>query len=290
MATPQGNDTVYVAGLPDTVSERDIAAHFGSIGQLKQDKKRRCEKIWLYRDRDTGLPKGDATVSYMDPHAAEAAVNWFNSTQFMGRTLSVSLAERKGGGESLNLPASHFADPLGRNANADNAANDAAHPDPTSAPNDDDDAHARGNPARAPGAPKERRDGDWPCPNASCGNVNFAYRGQCNRCGAARPASAGGGGVGKNDKPNGIFGPDDWTCSNCFNVNWARRKKCNECGAPKEGKAKEPEAPEEEPAEAAKPDAEAKKEAEGASAGGGAAEGGTRSEDFDSNDANSWRI
>ena len=41
MATPQGNDTVYVAGLPDTVSERDIAAHFGSIGQLKQDKKRR---------------------------------------------------------------------------------------------------------------------------------------------------------------------------------------------------------------------------------------------------------
>ena len=296
MATPQGNDTVYVAGLPDTVSERDIAAHFGSIGQLKQDKKRRCEKIWLYRDRDTGLPKGDATVSYMDPHAAEAAVNWFNSTQFMGRTLSVSLAERKGGGESLNLPASHFADPLGRNANADNAANDAAHPDPTSAPNDDDDDRARGNPARAPGAPKERRDGDWPCPNpacgnvnfafrgrchrcgeprpgggtagsggtagdvppgrkppppkqvrdgdwpcpnASCGNVNFAYRGQCNRCGAARPAGAGGGGVGKNDKPNGIFGPDDWTCSNCFNVNWARRKKCNECGAPKEGKAKE---------------------------------------------------
>ena len=135
MATPQGNDTVYVAGLPDTVSERDIAAHFGSIGQLKQDKKRRCEKIWLYRDRDTGLPKGDATVSYMDPHAAEAAVNWFNNTQFMGRTLSVSLAERKGGGETLNLPASHFADPLGRNANADNAA----HPDPTSAPNDDND-------------------------------------------------------------------------------------------------------------------------------------------------------
>ena len=87
--------------------------------------------------------------------------------------------------------------------------------------------------------PKQGRDGDWPCPNASCGNVNFAYRGQCNRCGAARPAGAGAGGVGKNDKPNGIFGPDDWTCSNCFNVNWARRAKCNECGAPKEGKAKE---------------------------------------------------
>ena len=91
MATPQGNDTVYVAGLPDVVTEKDIAAHFGSIGTLKQDKKRRCDKIWLYRDRDTGLPKGDATVSYADPHAAEAAVSWFNNTEFMGSTLAVSL-------------------------------------------------------------------------------------------------------------------------------------------------------------------------------------------------------
>ena len=125
MATPQGNDTVYVAGLPDVVTEKDIAAHFGSIGTLKQDKKRRCHRILLYRDRDTGLPKGDATVSYADPHAAEAAVSWFNNTEFMGSTLAVSLAERNGGGDSLNLPASHYADPLGRDADSGNA-----HPTP----------------------------------------------------------------------------------------------------------------------------------------------------------------
>jgi RNA recognition motif-containing protein len=35
MATPQGNDTVYVAGLPDVVTEKDIAAHFGSIGHVE---------------------------------------------------------------------------------------------------------------------------------------------------------------------------------------------------------------------------------------------------------------
>ena len=197
MATPQGNDTVYVAGLPDTVSERDIAAHFGSIGQLKQDKKRRCEKIWLYRDRDTGLPKGDATVSYMDPHAAEAAVNWFNNTQFMGSTLSVSLAERKGGGESLNLPASHFADPLGRNPNNNdnsNAAGDDARPDPTSAPNDDD-ANPRGTPPAPPALPRRGATaiGRVPIPRAAtstslsaAGAIDAASPG---RAGAARRAA-----------------------------------------------------------------------------------------------------
>ena len=295
MATPQGNDTVYVAGLPDVVTEKDIAAHFGSIGTLKQDKKRRCDKIWLYRDRDTGLPKGDATVSYADPHAAEAAVSWFNNTEFMGSTLAVSLAERKGGGDSLNLPASHYADPLGRDADSGNAhptpnppvtaaSSDVpvggggntpagvggAQPKPkttrdgdwpcpnpacgntnfafrgkcnrcgTSRPGGDDSAAGNKPPASNP-KPKELRNGDWACPDASCGNVNFAYRGQCNRCGSQRPAGAKGmQGVGGRDggKPS-IFGPDDWTCSNCFNVNWARRNKCNECGTGKEGKAVE---------------------------------------------------
>jgi hypothetical protein len=295
MATPQGNDTVYVAGLPDVVTEKDIAAHFGSIGTLKQDKKRRCHRIWLYRDRDTGLPKGDATVSYADPHAAEAAVSWFNNTEFMGSTLAVSLAERKGGGDSLNLPASHYADPLGRDADSGNAhptpnppvtaaSSDVpvggggntpagvggAQPKPkttrdgdwpcpnpacgntnfafrgkcnrcgTSRPGGDDSAAGNKPPASNP-KPKELRNGDWACPDPSCGNVNFAYRGQCNRCGSQRPPGAKGmQGVGGRDggKPS-IFGPDDWTCSNCFNVNWARRNKCNECGTGKEGKAVE---------------------------------------------------
>jgi hypothetical protein len=67
----------------------------------------------------------------------------------------------------------------------------------------------------------------------SCGNVNFAFRGVCNRCGAARPAgaggtAAGGGGRGRGrgssdargsshagaavGGPPGLFGPNDWPC------------------------------------------------------------------------------
>ena len=65
----------------------------------------------------------------------------------------------------------------------------------------------------------------------SCGNVNFAFRGVCNRCGAARPAGVGGAGGGggrgrgrgSDDArssraaaavggPPGLFGPNDWPC------------------------------------------------------------------------------
>lgn len=62
----------------------------------------------------------------------------------------------------------------------------------------------------------------------SCGNVNFAFRGVCNRCGASRPAGAGGGSGGRGrgrgngagggrDRaaaagPTGLFGPNDWSC------------------------------------------------------------------------------
>ena len=171
MATPQGNDTVYVAGLPDTVSERDIAAHFGSIGQLKQDKKRRCEKIWLYRDRDTGLPKGDATVSYMDPHAAEAAVNWFNNTQFMGRTLSVSLAERKGAGRPSTSPRVTSPIPSGATPTPTTPRTRTRPPLRTTTTTTPTPGETPPTPRRSQGDARRR----LAVSQSACGNVNFAF-------------------------------------------------------------------------------------------------------------------
>ena len=49
-------------------------------GQPSQDK----HKIWLYKDKATGQPKGDGTVTYEDPFSAGSAVQWFNNKEFKG--------------------------------------------------------------------------------------------------------------------------------------------------------------------------------------------------------------
>lgn len=99
-----------------------------------------------------------------------------------------------------------------------------------------------------------QQEGDWPCPNPSCSNINFSFRGICNRCSTARPAgnmAAFGGGPGGgrgrgrgpgdagrgrgSGGPPSLFGPSDWNCPMCGNINWAKRTKCNICNTAKPG-------------------------------------------------------
>lgn len=51
---------IYITGLPPTAAEHDIAAHFGTIGSIKLDRRTGDAKVLLYRDR-AGQLKGDAS-------------------------------------------------------------------------------------------------------------------------------------------------------------------------------------------------------------------------------------
>jgi len=77
-AADQQQDTVFVSGLPEDVTDDQIAEFFGSIGIIKIDKKTSRPKIWIYRDKMTGRGKGEATVTYDDPPTAGSAIQWFN--------------------------------------------------------------------------------------------------------------------------------------------------------------------------------------------------------------------
>ncbi|XP_074611168.1 zinc finger Ran-binding domain-containing protein 2-like isoform X1 [Acropora palmata] len=87
--------------------------------------------------------------------------------------------------------------------------------------------------------------GDWVCPDKRCGNVNFARRTSCNRCGKDKGSNDSikftGSQIGKQAaaKSKGLFSADDWMCSKCGNVNWARRSDCNMCGHPKFSKVEQ---------------------------------------------------
>ncbi|VFR03415.1 unnamed protein product [Cuscuta campestris] len=237
------NGSVYVCNLPIGTDEDMLAEHFGTIGVLKKDKRTGRPKIWLYRDKATNEPKGDATVTYEDPHAALAAIDWFNNKDFHGSTIGVFIAESKSKDDHSYKSSTQVGDVNLESsfAGMDEGSNDI----------NGGVGHGRG---RGDSSGKGwQQEGDWMCPNTSCSNVNFAFRGVCNRCGTARPVGVSGGcagaggrgrGRGNNDSgapghavggPPGLFGPNDWSCPMCGNINWAKRMKCNICNTNKPG-------------------------------------------------------
>lgn len=191
-------DTIFVSGMDPSLTEDDIQQHFGSIGLIKvnihfklihlnysnltvlknlqqKDKRTGKPKIWLYKNKETGESKGEATVTYEDTNAAQSAISWFGDRDFKGSTIKVSLAQRentwnKGGGKKMGGGGGGRGGGrggYGGGRGGDDGGNDYGN---------------RGGGGRGGdrgGDSKPQREGDWRC--SSCSNTNFAWRDQCNR-------------------------------------------------------------------------------------------------------------
>ncbi|XP_067363686.1 TATA-binding protein-associated factor 2N isoform X4 [Channa argus] len=169
------NNTIFVQGLGEDVTVQEVGDFFKQIGIIKVNKKTGQPMINIYSDKATGRPKGEATVSFDDPPSAKAAIDWFDGKEFNGKPIKVSFATRR---------AEFTQRGGGRGARGG----------------------FRGRGGGGGGPNFDIKGGDWPCPNSSCGNMNFARRQECNKCGAPKPGDAGFGGGDRGGR--GGFGGD----------------------------------------------------------------------------------
>ena len=59
---------------------------------IKNDRRTGKPNIWIYKNRDTGEQKGEATVTYDDPAAAGTAITCFDGKDFNGMKIKVQMA------------------------------------------------------------------------------------------------------------------------------------------------------------------------------------------------------
>ncbi|KAF7219115.1 TATA-binding protein-associated factor 2N isoform X2 [Nothobranchius furzeri] len=171
------NNTIFVQGLGEEATVQEVGDYFKQIGIIKVNKKTGQPMINIYSDKATGRPKGEATVSFDDPPSAKAAIDWFDGKEFNGKPIKVSFATRR----------AEFTQRGGFRGGRGGF-------------------RGRGGGGGGGGPNFDVKGGDWPCPNSSCGNMNFARRQECNKCGAPKPDDGGFGGGDRGGR--GGFGGD----------------------------------------------------------------------------------
>uniref|UniRef100_M3Z199 RRM domain-containing protein n=1 Tax=Mustela putorius furo TaxID=9669 RepID=M3Z199_MUSPF len=169
------NDNAILGDLADFIKQCEV---------VKINKRTRQPMIHIYLDKETGKPKGGATVSYEDAPAVKVAMEWFDGKDFQGSKLKVSLAKKQPPMNSIpgsmlpregrRMPKSRCGGPDGPRGPGgpmghmrDRGGDRSSFPPRGS-------QSFQGNPSG--GGNIQHRAGDWQCPNPGYGNQNFAWR------------------------------------------------------------------------------------------------------------------
>lgn len=84
----RGQRKIYVGSLPPSITEKPLVAHFRAFGHVVN-----CTVV---RDKETGISRGFAFLTFLCETEAEAAVNYGQHT-LDGKPIRVSLAQTPGG-------------------------------------------------------------------------------------------------------------------------------------------------------------------------------------------------
>jgi len=76
------SDCIFISGLPKSIQKDEIISTFSQVGKIKVAKG--AQRIFLFLDRKTKDPTGDATVTFQSPESAKKAIDQFDQTDFNG--------------------------------------------------------------------------------------------------------------------------------------------------------------------------------------------------------------
>lgn len=78
---------LYISNIPLEYSETDLSGLFGAYGPVKS--------VFILRDKQTGLSKGCALISFEKTECASLAIQHLNGIVIKGKTVAVSIKKQK---------------------------------------------------------------------------------------------------------------------------------------------------------------------------------------------------
>merc|ERR1719429_434786 len=81
---------IFVEGLPKNAKVPELVQYFSTVGEIKVDRMSKQPRVHLYKDKQTGEPLGEATITYRESGTQKTALQTYNNQMYQGQPIRVS--------------------------------------------------------------------------------------------------------------------------------------------------------------------------------------------------------